>query len=201
MSNERGVTVRELPSYAFGPRDPVWWGIVLLIAMEGTTLALSFLAYFYLRQRVDVWPTTAPGSSALIAGGAGALVLLLSVPPTYLMTCATRTGDLRRIQLWMLLATLLSLAAVLARGFEFHALPFRWDTDAYGSIVWGLLVLHTTHLGLGVLENLVFLALVFKGPVEKKHLVDLEVNGFYWYFVVVGGLAIAAVVYGEAFLR
>jgi heme/copper-type cytochrome/quinol oxidase subunit 3 len=201
MNEQRGVTVRELPSYAFGPRDPVWWGVVLLIAMEGTTLALSFLAYFYIRQRVDVWPTTAPGTSALTAGVAEALVLLLSVPPTYLMTCGTRTGDLRVIQRWMLIATLLSVAAVVVRGFELHALPFRWDTDAYASVVWGLLVLHTTHLGISVLENLVFVALLFKGPVEKKHLVDLEVNGFYWYFVVVGGVVIAAVIYGEAFLR
>ncbi len=200
MNEPRGVTVRELPSYAFGPRDPVWWGVVLLIAMEGTTLALSFLAYFYIRQRVDVWPTTTPGTSTLLAAGAEVLVLLCSVPPTYVLTRATRSGDLRAIQRWMLIATLLSVAAVVARGFELHALPFRWDSDAYGSVVWGLLVLHTTHLGLGVLENLVFVALVFKGPVEKKHLVDLEVNGFYWYFVVAGGLAIAAVVYGEALL-
>jgi cytochrome c oxidase subunit 1/cytochrome c oxidase subunit I+III len=201
MNQSRGVTVRELPSYAFGARDPVWWGVILLMAMEGTTLALSFLAYFYIRQRVDVWPTTAPGSSALLAAGAEVLVLLGSVAPTYLLTRATRRGDLRAIQRWMWLATLLSALAVAARGVELHALPFRWDSNAYASVVWGLLVLHTTHLGLGVLENLVFSALLFRGPVEKKHLVDLVVNGLVWYFVVAGGLAIAAVVYGEALLR
>jgi cytochrome c oxidase subunit 3 len=201
MTDPRGVTVRELPSYAFGPRDPMWWGIALLVAIEGTTLALGFLAYFYTRQRVDVWPTTAPQTGAIACGAIGALILLLSVPPTYALTRATHTGDLRRIRFWMLVVTLLSAAAVAARGFEFRALPFRWDSDAYGSVVWGLLVLHATHLALGVVENAVFLALLFKGPVEKKHLVDLEVNGFYWYFVVVGGVAIAAVVYGEALWR
>jgi cytochrome c oxidase subunit 3 len=138
MSEPRGgVTVRELPSYAFGPRDPVWWGVMLLIAMEGTTLALAFLAYFYTRQRVDVWPTTSPQQGAITAGAVEALVLLLSIPPTLALTRATRVGELRRIQRWMLMVTLLSVAAVVARGFELHALPFRWDTDAYASVVWG----------------------------------------------------------------
>lgn len=198
MSTERGVTVRELPSYAFGPRDPMWWGVMLLIAMEGTTLALSLLTYFYTRQRVDVWPTTVPGSSAVRAAIAEVAVLALSVPPNYLLTRATRTGDLEKLQRWTVLVTALSVLALAARGFELYALPFRWDTDAYASVVWALLVLHTTHLGLGVLENLVFVSVLYVGPVEKKLLVDLEVNGFYWYFVVAGGILIAALVYGEA---
>lgn len=199
MTREHDITVRELPSYAFGPRDPVWWGVVLLMAIEGTTLALSFLAYFYIRLRVDVWPTTSPGRAWRV-GACEALVLLLSVPPTWRMTRAIRAGDLAGIQRWVAVVTALSFCAVVVRGFEFHALPFRWDTDAYASMVWGLLVLHATHLALGVIENAVFLALVLRGPVEKKHLVDLEVNGIYWYFVVAGGVAIAAVVYGEALL-
>jgi cytochrome c oxidase subunit 3 len=198
MSTEHGVTVRELPSYAFGPRDPMWWGVMLLMAMEGTTLALSVLAYFYTRQRVDVWPTTVPSVSAMRAGVAEVAVLVLSVPPTFLLTRATRSGDLRKLQRWTLLATVLSLLALWARGAELHALPFRWDTDAYASVVWALLVLHTTHLGLGVLENLVFVSVLYLGPIEKKLLVDLEVNGFYWYFVVGGGILIAALIYGEA---
>ena len=31
---------------------------------------------------------------------------------------------------------------------------------------------------------LLFLALLFKGPVEDKHMVDLRLNSLYWYFVV-----------------
>lgn len=199
MRGEHDVTVRELPSYAFGPRDPVWWGVMILIAIEGTTLALAFLAYFYTRLRVDVWPTTSP-VRALRAGATQVLLLSCSVAPNILMTKATRAGGLERIQRWVVILTTLSFFALVARGFEFHDLPFRWDSDAYASVVWALLVLHTTHLGVGVIENLVFTALVLKGPVEKKHLVDLEVNGFYWYFVVAGGVLIAAVVYGEALL-
>jgi heme/copper-type cytochrome/quinol oxidase subunit 3 len=200
--NERGrVTVRELPSYAFGPRDPMWWGVALLICIEGTTVALLLLAYFYTRQRVDVWPTTAPGRESLCAGAATTLALLASVVPMHRMNRAAYRGDLVAIRRFMLAATALSLVALGTRIWEFAALPFRWDTDAYGSVVWGLLTLQTTHLALGVIENLMFVVLFYRGPIEKKHLVDVEVNGVYWYFVVVGWLPIAAAVYGEVLFR
>jgi len=199
--NERGeVTVDKLPSYAFGHRDPMWWATVLLMAMEGTTLALLVMSYFYLRQRVDVWPTTAPGRASITWGSATAVTLLVSAIPTHQMKNATRTGDLRGIQRSMWLVTLLSVAAVVTRAFEFKSLPFRWDTDAYASVFWGMLTLHTTHLALGVIENLIFSVLLAKGPLEKKHLVDCEVNGIYWYFAVAGGVVVSVILYGELLL-
>jgi cytochrome c oxidase subunit 1/cytochrome c oxidase subunit I+III len=39
------------------------------------------------------------------------------------------------------------------------------------------------------------LALLHRGPIEKKHLVDLEVNGIYWYFVVLSWLPIYVILY------
>ena len=38
------------------------------------------------------------------------------------------------------------LVLIAVRGFEFAALNVQWDTNAYGSIVWALLALHTTHI-------------------------------------------------------
>jgi heme/copper-type cytochrome/quinol oxidase subunit 3 len=178
----------------------MWWATVLLMAMEGTTLALLVMSYFYLRQRVDVWPTTAPGRASITWGCATAATLVASAVPTHLMSSATRKGDLRRLSRDMWLVTLLSVVALVGRAFEFKSLPFRWDTDAYASVFWGMLTLHTTHLALGVIENLIYSALLLKGPVEKKHLVDCEVNGIYWYFVVGGGVVVSAILYGELLL-
>ena len=55
--------------------------------------------------------------------------------------------------------------------------------------------MHTMHLIAGLIENALFLALLYIGPVEKKHLVDLEVNGIYWYFVVFSWLPLYAILY------
>jgi cytochrome c oxidase subunit 3 len=201
VSEEPRLVVRDLPDYAFGTRDPMWWGVALLIAIEGTTLALTLLAYFYTRLQVDVWPTTAPGGAATRMGIATSVLLLASVLPAHRVNLAVYRGDLATFRRWMFVVTALSLFALGTRAFELVLLPFRWDSDAYGSLFWGMLVLQTTHVVLGVIENLVFCALLLKGPLEKKHLVDLEVNGFYWYFVVVGGVLVTGILYGEALVR
>ena len=75
------------------------------------------------------------------------------------------------------------------------ALNVRWDTDAYGSVVWMLLGLHTTHLVTDTCDTIVLDVLFFTGPLEGKRFVDVSENAFYWYFVVLSWLPIYAVIY------
>ena len=81
------------------------------------------------------------------------------------------------------------------RGFEFTTLNVRWDTNAYGSVVWLLLGLHTTHLITDTVDTVVLAVLFFTGPLEGKRFVDVSENALYWYFVVVSWLPIYAVIY------
>jgi cytochrome c oxidase subunit I+III len=195
-----GLDVSGLPTYAFGRRDPRWLAVLLLIAIEGTVFGLMVFAYFYSRLRLEVWPPTAVGSREQAFGGCVLVTLLLSVWPTHLVNLAVYAGELKRARLWLLITTLFSLAALVLRGVELSGLPFRWDSNVFGSLFWGVLSLHTMHLVAGNIENVLFLALLYRGPVEKKHLVDLEVNGVYWYFVVSAWLPLYAIFYGEGLL-
>ena len=72
----------------------------------------------------------------------------------------------------------------------------RWDTNAYGSIVWILLALHTTHLLTepGTPSSL-RLAVFDRRRVEGKRFVDVSENAFYWYFVVASWVPIWFVIY------
>jgi heme/copper-type cytochrome/quinol oxidase subunit 3 len=71
----------------------------------------------------------------------------------------------------------------------------RWDANAYGSAVWFLLGLHTTHLITDAYDSLVLLVLFFTGPLEGKRFVDVSENALYWYFVVCAWLPIYGVLY------
>ena len=82
-------------------------------------------------------------------------------------------------------ATVLGLGFVVVRFLELFGLPFRWDAHAHGSVFWAVLISHTLHGIFGSGENLTLLLLLFRGPVEEKHLVDVSVNSMYWYFVVI----------------
>jgi len=88
-----------------------------------------------------------------------------------------------------------SLMILVLRGFEFHVLHCRWYDDAYASIVWLLLGLHTTHLVTDTWDTGVLLALAAKGPFETNRFVDVSENALYWIFVVLSWLPIYAVIY------
>ena len=68
----------------------------------------------------------------------------------------------------------------VVRGYEFVHLNVMWDHDVYGSVVWLLLGLHTTHIVTDFLDSSVLTVLMFTGPIEEHRFVDVEENAVYW---------------------
>ena len=195
----RIIDVSRLPPHAFGHADPLWWTMLLLAFVEGTMLVLLAVAYYYVSQNVSPWPPTLAPRWIAWVGTLDLGLLIASVPPVHLASLAARREDLSRIRLWLVVVVVLSLGAVVCRWIVFANLPFRWDTDVYGSVVWTILGIQTAHLITGILENAFFVALLVRGPVESKHLVDVDVSTILWDFVVVGALLVWVVVYLEIF--
>lgn len=193
----RQVEVGHLPTYLFGHASLTWWGIGGLMIIESTVFALTVLTYFYLRSHAEVWPlSTQPPH--LIWGTASLLLMLVSALPNYLTKRAAEREDLKGTRLGMLACLLFVVALLLVRAAEFTALNVRWDSNAYGSVVWMLLALHTTHLLTDAFDIAVLVALFHKGPFEGKRFVDASENALYWYFVVLSWIPIYAVIYWGA---
>lgn len=188
------IDVSSLPTLAFGPRSPLWWGVASMLAIETTILALLAVTYYYLRGNEAVWP---PGGAPPVGPAtAGLFLMFLSVLPMIKVHLETgKTRRLKTMRFWLIVSMAIGLLALGFRIAEFGELPFRWDHHAYGSIVWALLGMHAIHLLASSGENILFVALLFKGPVEEKHLLDLRLNAMYWYFVVAWGLAVYLLIY------
>ncbi|MDQ0572512.1 cytochrome c oxidase subunit 3 [Variovorax paradoxus] len=191
----RALDVSGLPSYAFSHRSLMWWGTFGLIAIEGTLFALAIGTYLYLRSQSDAWPIGAPPPD-LLWGTANTLVLLLSIWPNQKAKWAAEACDLVRTRRWLLVGLAFALIFLVLRCFEFASLHTRWDSNAYGSIVWTLLGLHTVHLLTDTYDTAVLGVLLFTGPMEGQRFVDVSENALYWYFVVFSWLPIYAVIYG-----
>jgi heme/copper-type cytochrome/quinol oxidase subunit 3 len=172
----------------------MWWGTLGLMAIEGTVFALAVVTYFYLRGRAVVWPLNEP-PPALLWGTANTILLLASLWPNHLAKRAAERFDLDGVRRWLAVCLLASLLFLVMRGLEFHVLHCRWYDDAYGSAVWLLLGLHTTHLVTDTWDTGVLLALSWSGPFESKRHVDVSENALYWVFVVLSWLPIYAVIY------
>jgi cytochrome c oxidase subunit III len=191
------LDVSDLPAFAFGARTPIFWGVVLLMAIETTMLALMVLSYFYVRGNFTSWPPTWAGDRSFHLATVGVALLVVSAVPNHLMAAAAVAGRIKRARTWLIVTTALGAAAFATRVLEFPRLQFRWDTHAYGSAVWGILGLNTFHQVTALAENLVMLALLLIGPVEQKHRHDLELGGYFWYWLIATTVPLYAIVYLE----
>jgi len=191
----RSLDVSALPAVAYGPRTTIWWGVLCLLLIEGTMFAILIASYFYLRKNFAAWPPSGTPPPDLGAATANMVLMLASVWP---MRAAHRAAfKEQRRPIWIALAvcTAAGCAALALRVFEFRAMHLRWDANAYGSIVWTMLGMHTGHLIASTLENILIALLMRAGPLERKHFVDVNVNAIYWYFVVFAWLPVYAIVY------
>ena len=188
------LDVRRLPSFGFSHRSLMWWSTVCLMLIEGTVFAIGAMMYFYLRSLTAIWPLNA-APPALVWGSVNTAVLLVSMWPNQLAKRATEREDRAGARLWLSVCLAFAGVFLVLRGFEFAALNVSWNTNAYGSVVWLLLGLHTTHLITDTVDTAVLGVLLFTGPFEGKRLVDVSENALYWYFVVLSWLPVYAVIY------
>ncbi len=189
------IDVRALPPFGFGHRSILWWATLLLIMIETMTLALVVASYFYLRGRESARPPGITGPPWLGWGTLNLLILLGSVVPNHIYKKKAEAMDLAGVRLWLPVALAFGVAFVVVRWFEFGALNCDWNVNAYGSVVYTLLGLHTVHLVTDVLDSAVLAALLFIGPIEGKRFVDTAENAYYWDFVVAIWIPIYLTIY------
>jgi cytochrome c oxidase subunit III len=175
--------VRHLPRTVFGNRALMWWGTMGFIIIEGTTLFICAITYFYLRRNFATWPPQHVYRPGLVIPTIQILVMLLSILPMRWVDRATYRMDLRTVRTGLLICSLLILVMCVLRIYEFRALKVRWDTSAYGSAAWAVIFSHTTLLVLEAAETLAITRLMFGDQVEERDLSGVSDNALYWYFL------------------
>lgn len=188
------LDVSALPTYCFGHGSLMWWGTMGLMLIEGTVFGLGIMMYFYLRGIAEAWPIDAAPPD-LFWGTLNTLILVVSAWPNHLAKAAAEREDRSAARLWVLVCLAFSLAFLAVRVLEFTTLNISWTTNAYGSVIWLLLGLHTTHLITDTVDTGVLAVLLFSRRFEGKRFVDVSENALYWYFVVASWLPIYAVIY------
>jgi cytochrome c oxidase subunit III len=193
-SERRTLDVSDLPGYAFGHQGLIWWGTVGFMVIEGSMFVIVLISYFYLRLKVSAWPPSLPNPDYFY-GTLNLILVVASCMPAALAKSAAENFNLRGVRVWVAVLTLMGMGSVVLRALEFPSLNCRWDDNAYGSIVWLLLGLHTTHVVTDVVDGAVLLALMSSGPVTEPRFVDVSENSLYWYFIVLWWIPIYLTIY------
>ena len=202
MSTRLVIDVSELPHHEFDTYDPVWWGNNFLLAIETSMFALLIATYFYLKQNFPEWPPPlAPLNGPLNPlpdlgfGSANTVLLLLSLIPAVIVDLSARRGDRKSAQTGLMICMGCVVGAIVLRSYEFSAVKFYWDSNAYGSIVWFILGMHLLHLITLSCETFLLTTWSFAREFDMKHRVDIVALAVYWYWVVGIWCVLYAIVY------
>jgi cytochrome c oxidase subunit III len=204
MTNTRSVIdVADLPPSALDHRSPIWIGNALLLLIETTMFAILVAAYFYLRQNFSAWPPPQINyyipnfhpAPDLFWGTLNLAVILIAAFFMVLSDLAALRLDRIKVLLWGGLNVLFALIAIAIRFREFWGTQFRWDDNAYGSVAWGILLMHLLHLMVGATEDLLMFTYISVYGLDDKHARDVRVTAVYWYWIAGIWIPLYAILY------
>jgi cytochrome c oxidase subunit III len=186
MSERMVIDASELPALVKGPRGSLWWGMSLLILIEIVVFTALIATYFYLKFLNPHWPppgeplpkVVLPTINTLVLAGSSAAVF-------YGDRSISERGDKRGLVIGMGLAMALGVVFLVLKIVEYSQVEYFWDSHAYGSIVWTMIVFHSSHVLSVVLKTITVLALAYNGHWTRERCQGVKVNGLYWHFVVV----------------
>jgi heme/copper-type cytochrome/quinol oxidase subunit 3 len=186
----------ELPTHAFSYRSLTWWGVIGFMVIEGTAFVLTIATYFFLMSHEQSWAPRPMNPPGLIAGTLFTIVILLSEIPNTIVKKAAEAYDVATVRRLLPLLATIGIVLLIIRGFEFNSVNVFWYENAYGSILWALLLLHTSHIATDWVDTVVLAALMQTPHGESpRRLVDTDENSLYWRFVWLSWLPIYLLIY------
>jgi heme/copper-type cytochrome/quinol oxidase subunit 3 len=199
----RAIDVKELPPSAMDHRSPIWIGNALLLAIETTMFAILVATYFYLRANFQNWPPPQinylpPNFHPAPDLFWGTLNLFIIIAAAAFMLLADRAAlryDKKGVLIAGALCVVLGLIAIAVRFREFQGTQFRWDDNAYASVVWGFLFMHLLHLLVGVIEDTLMFTYISMYGMDDKHARDVRVTAVYWYWIAGIWIPLYAILY------
>ena len=186
----------QLPTHGFSHRALTFWGIIAFFLIEGTAFLMAIASYFFLMNQEQVWPPPPSAPPNLFAGTLFTILILLSEIPNTIGKRAAEKGKLRLLRRLLLLDVAIGVVLLALRAWEFTSLNVLWYDNAYGSIIWALLLLHAIHFITDWGDTIVLTFLMHgEHGVEGRRFVDVSENCLYWRFVWLSWLPIYVLIY------
>lgn len=197
MSQLTQLRVEQLPHDPEDGTKPVaWWGTILFIATEAMLFAALISSYIYLRYNSEEWPLGGIPIPELKLAIPGTIVLLTSSATAHLAERRIGKGDQNGMR-WALGGTiLLGLGFLGIQATEYMSASFTPQTNAYGSIFFGVTGFHGLHVLVGTaMLTAVLVAGRRAGRFTAERHLPLRLAIVYWHFVDVVWIFVFSTLY------
>jgi heme/copper-type cytochrome/quinol oxidase subunit 3 len=160
-------------------------GMVLLVASE----AVSFTA-------AKVWPPAGIETPSITVPTVGVVVLLVSGAAMAQAMRHAHRPEFRRaaILVWLVAALALAVAFGVLTAIGYASLPFSVGQGVYESLFYMIIGLELAHVVGGAVLLGVVMSRTWTGELALRR-DPIQATAIYWYFVVVLGIVIYAVLY------
>jgi cytochrome c oxidase subunit III len=198
--NGATLDLRRLPAHPTGPASPEWWGILVLVVIEGVVFTGAMASYFHLKVVNDAWPPAVIDRPELLLPTLNSLILLLSTVPIWIGVRHMKRGSDRAARVGLPIAMAMLVVFMGLKVYEYAGNDWGAATHAYGSIVMLMTGLHMAHVGVVILKSAVILQYVRTRRIEPSRAVPLEANAVYYYFVAGIWVPLYATIYLAPYL-
>jgi len=164
-------------------RPTAWWGMVCLIMTESTIFAGLIGSYFFYRAASKQWPPPGVEEPKLLLTIIFSVVLWGSSIPMLVAERGIKRGNQRALRFGLMAAWLMGAAFVGYSMKDFSDLKFRWGENAYSSIFYTTVGLHTFHVFVGLMMSIVVQIKAWLGKFSEERHVTVQVYAMYWHFV------------------
>lgn len=183
-----------LPVGSTGHRSLGWWGMLCVIATEGTLFAYLLFSYGYFAvQLAGNWMPWQP--PPLRYALPGIILLLVSAPGMWLGGFGARRGRRAMLLIGLMLALALGCAFGVLQGLDWRIEAVTLREGEFGSVYYTLTGLHLAHLAAGLLGLLLVLVWSVLGYFDASRHAPVLILAAYWYFVVVAGVVVFVALY------
>jgi len=171
-------------------------GMVLLVASEAVFFSAFLGIYAVSYTAAKVWPPAGIETPSLAVPTVGVVVLLVSGAAMALAMRHALRREYQRSALlgWLVAALTFAVAFGVLTAIGYASLPFSVSQGIYESLFYMIIGLELAHVVGGAVLLAVVMARTWTGELALRR-DPIQATAIYWYFVVVLGVVIYAVLY------
>ena len=171
-------------------------GMVLLVASEAVFFAAFLGIYAVSYTAAKVWPPAGIETPSITVPSVGVVVLLASGGAMALAMRHAHRPEYQRAALlrWLAVALACAVAFGVLTVIGYADLPFSVGQGIYESLFYMIIGLELAHVVGGAVLLAVVMARTWSGELALRR-DPIQATAIYWYFVVVLGVVIYAVLY------